>query len=65
MRTKKGVARVLSEHKEGLSWTIADIKGISPSMVMPQIHLKENAKNSRELQRRLNPVLKEVVIGRS
>jgi len=30
-------------------------------MVMHQIHLEENAKTSREPQRRLNPVLKEVV----
>ena len=35
---------VLSEHKEALSWTIIDIKGISPPVVMHQIHLKENAK---------------------
>ena len=37
------------------------IKGISPSVVMHQIHLEENAKTLREPQRRLNPVLKEVV----
>ena len=52
---------VLEEHKEAIGWTIADIKGISPSVVMHQIHLEENAKTSREPQRRLNPVLKEVV----
>jgi len=52
---------VLSEHNEALGWTIADIKRISPSVVMHQIHLEENAKISRELQRHLNPVLKEVV----
>jgi len=39
---------VLSEYKEALGWTIADIKVISSSMVMYQIHPKENAKNSRE-----------------
>jgi len=52
---------VLNEHKKVLGWTIADIKGISPSKVMHQIHLEENAKTSRESQRWLNPVLKEVV----
>ena len=52
---------VLEEHKEAIGWTIADIKGISPSVVMHQIHLEENAKTSREQQRRLNPVLKEMV----
>ena len=30
-------------------------------MVMHQIHLEENAKTSKESQRRLNPVLKGVV----
>jgi len=52
---------ILGEHREAIGWTIADIKGISPSVVMHQIHLEENAKTSREPQRRLNPVLKEVV----
>ena len=52
---------VLEEHKEAIGWTIADIKGISPSLIMHQIHLEENTKTSREPQRRLNPILKEVV----
>jgi len=52
---------VLGEHKEVIGWTIADIKKISPSVVMHKIYLKENAKTLREPQRRLNPVLKEVV----
>ena len=39
---------VLSKHKEALSWTIADIKAISSSVVMHQIHLEENAKTLRE-----------------
>ena len=52
---------VLSEYKEAIGWTIADIKGISPSVVMHCIHLKENAKISRESRRCLNHVLKEAV----
>jgi hypothetical protein len=39
---------VLREHKEAIGWTIEDIKGISPSVVMHKIHLEENAKPSRE-----------------
>ena len=35
---------VLSEHKKALDWTIADIKGISPSVIIHQIHLEENTK---------------------
>ena len=52
---------VFSEHKEAIGWTIADIKGINPSVVKHQIHLEENAKMSREPQSHLKPVLKEVV----
>jgi hypothetical protein len=39
---------VLREHKEAIGWTIDDIKGISPSLVMHKIHLEENSKPSRE-----------------
>jgi hypothetical protein len=39
---------VLKEYKETIGWTIEDIKGISPSLVMHKIHLEENAKPSRE-----------------
>jgi hypothetical protein len=31
---------VLREHKEAIGWTIEDIKGISPSVVMHKIHLE-------------------------
>nr|XP_023915904.1 uncharacterized protein LOC112027470 [Quercus suber] len=37
-----------------IGWTIADIKGISPSTCMHRILFKEGAKPSRQLQRRLN-----------
>jgi hypothetical protein len=52
---------VLREHKEAIGWTIEDIKGISPLVAMYKIHLEENAKPSREPQRRLNPAMQEVV----
>jgi hypothetical protein len=52
---------VLREHKEAIGWTIEDIKGVSPSLVMHKINLEENAKPSREPQRRLNPAMQEVV----
>jgi hypothetical protein len=35
---------VSREDKEAIGWTIEDIKGISPSVVMHKIHLEENAK---------------------
>jgi hypothetical protein len=53
--------RVLIEHKTVIGWTIADIKGISPAKCMLQIHLEDEAKPTRDAQRRLNPHMKEVV----
>jgi hypothetical protein len=52
---------VLREHKKAIDWTIDDIKGISPSLVMHKIHLEENSKPLREPQRRLNPAMWEVM----
>ncbi|CAL2247629.1 unnamed protein product [Prunus armeniaca] len=52
---------VLKEHKTAIGWTIADIKGISPSMCMHRILMEEDSKPSRDAQRRLNPNMKEVV----
>ncbi|XP_044511506.1 uncharacterized protein LOC123229651 [Mangifera indica] len=53
--------RVLRDYKEAIGWTIADIKGLSPSLCMHRILLEENTKPSREAQRRLNPPMMEVV----
>jgi hypothetical protein len=58
---ERQLVRTLQEHKEAIGWTIADIKGISPSVVMHRIHSEENAKTSRKSQRRLNPIMQEVV----
>jgi hypothetical protein len=55
---------VLREHKKAIRWSIGDIKGINPAMVMHKIHLEENAKTSREPQRHLNPAMQEVVLAK-
>ena len=55
------LVRVLREHKTAIGWTLADIKGISPTTCMHRILLEERAKPSREDQRRLNPPMMEVV----
>ena len=52
---------VLKENKEAIGWTLANIKGINPSIVQHQIHLEEEAKPIRDPQRRLNPAMKEVI----
>ena len=52
---------ILRNHKESIAWSIAKLKGISLSICMHKILLEENAKPTVEHQRRLNPVMKEVV----
>ena len=42
-------------------WTLADIVGISPSMCMHRILLEEDSKPVRQPQRRLNPLILDVV----
>ncbi|KAM2972030.1 hypothetical protein FF2_018768 [Malus domestica] len=58
---KEKLLRVLKEFKSALGWTLADIKGISPTTCMHHIFLEEGAKPTREAQRRLNPPMMEVV----
>ncbi|PIN26423.1 DNA-directed DNA polymerase [Handroanthus impetiginosus] len=53
--------RVLRDHKCAIGWTIVDIKGISPSFCVHKILLEDDQKPSVESQRRLNPIMKEVV----
>ncbi|XP_062110242.1 uncharacterized protein LOC133822051 [Humulus lupulus] len=52
---------VLKEHKKAIGWTMADIKGISPTFCMHKILMEVGCNNSIEQQRRLNPIMKEVV----
>ncbi|KAM1811185.1 hypothetical protein ACFX1T_027755 [Malus domestica] len=40
--------RVLKEYKTAIGWTLADIKGISPTTCMHRILLEEGSKTSRE-----------------
>ncbi|CAL8083941.1 unnamed protein product [Prunus armeniaca] len=53
--------KILRQHKATIGWTIADIKGISPSKCMHHILLEDNFRPSIEHQRRLNPNMKDVV----
>ena len=52
---------ILRKYKEVIAWSVEDLKEVSPSICMHKILLEENAKTSIEHQRRLNPVMKEVV----
>ena len=51
----------LRKYKEAIAWSIEDLKGNSPSICMHKILLEENARTSVKHQRRLNPIMKEVV----
>ncbi|XP_073109152.1 uncharacterized protein [Elaeis guineensis] len=55
------LVRVLKKHKEAIGWSIADLKGIDPSVCMHHIHCEVEAKPHRDMQRRLNPNMREVV----
>ncbi|GKV38977.1 hypothetical protein SLEP1_g46823 [Rubroshorea leprosula] len=52
--------RVLREHKGAIGWSIADIKGVSPSVCMHKILLEEGHKPMVQPQRCLNPNMQEV-----
>ncbi|XP_076940446.1 uncharacterized protein LOC143609623 [Bidens hawaiensis] len=58
---EEGLLDVLKAHKAAIGRTIADLKGISPSIVMHKIITTDDAKPTRETQKRLNPNLREVV----
>ena len=53
--------KILRKYKEAIAWSIEDLKGISPSICMHKILLNDDARTSIEHQRRLNPVMKDVV----
>ncbi|KAM2930529.1 hypothetical protein COP2_037551 [Malus domestica] len=53
--------RVLRKYQDALGWTIADIKGISPTICMHRILMEDDIKPTFDAQMRLNPIMKEVV----
>ena len=55
------LVEIIRKYKEAIAWSIDYLKGISASICMQKILLEENSKTSIEHQRRLNPVMKEVL----
>ena len=53
--------KVLRDHQVAIGWSTVDLKGISPSLCMYHIYIEIDAKPVRDMQRRLNPNMKEVV----
>uniref|UniRef100_A0A803Q1L4 Reverse transcriptase/retrotransposon-derived protein RNase H-like domain-containing protein n=1 Tax=Cannabis sativa TaxID=3483 RepID=A0A803Q1L4_CANSA len=58
---REKLLRVLKKHMKVIGWTLADIKRISPSIVMHRILMEDGVKSTIVEQRRLNPLTKEVV----
>ena len=48
-------------HRGAIGYSIKDIKGLNPAICAHRIHLEEDHKPSVQHQRRLNPILQEVV----
>lgn len=57
-KQEKKLVDVLGKYKKAIGWTMEDIKRISPSICMHKILLEDC---SVEQQRRLNPIIKEIV----
>ena len=60
---EESLLKVLKKHRKALGWTIADLHGISPLMCTHRIYLEEESKPVRQMQRLLNPNMKEIVRG--
>ena len=58
---ERSLVDVLRKYRKSIGWTMPDIKGINPSICIHKILLKDCYSNSVEEQRRLNPIMKEVV----
>ena len=52
---------LLERNLEAFAWSIEDIRGISPSICMHKILMEKDHAPSIEHQKRLNPVMKEVL----
>ncbi|CAM8993679.1 unnamed protein product [Rhodiola kirilowii] len=58
---ERRLIEVISRNKLAIGWTLADLRGISPAVCMHRILHEEGARPSREPQRRLNPIMMEIV----
>ncbi|WCJ22553.1 Gag-Pol polyprotein [Euphorbia peplus] len=58
---KSQLLTILKQNQEAIAWTIGDIKGISPTMCVHRILMEEDYKPCVQPQRRLNPVMGDVV----
>ena len=60
-KEEEKLVEVLKANKGAIGWSIADLKGISPTYCMHRILMESDYRPVAQPQRRLNPVMKEVV----
>ncbi|CAM8892724.1 unnamed protein product [Rhodiola kirilowii] len=61
MDQERRLIEVLARYKRAIGWTLGDLRGISPVVCMHRILMEDGTRPSREPQRRLNPIMMEVV----
>ena len=42
------MVEIIRKHKEAIAWSVKDLKGINPSILMHKILMEENARTSIE-----------------
>ena len=55
------LVNLVKKHRKAIGYKIDDIKGINPSIFTHRINVEPDDTSSIEVQRRLNPNMKEVV----
>lgn len=53
--------RILKWRKKAIGWQIVDIRGINLELCMHRTYMEKDHKPSAQHQRRMNPLMKEVV----
>lgn len=55
------LVHLLRKYQESFAWDYLDMKGIDPQLCTHHIYIEKDARHVHQLQRRLNPHLKDVV----
>eukprot|EP00253_Pinus_taeda_P002632 PITA_02632 len=55
------LTKILQKHSTAFAWEYTDMKGIDPKTCIHHIYIEENSRPIRQLQRRMNPNLREIV----
>ena len=58
---EKRLLDVLRRNEKAIGWTLADLRGLYPSLCTHRIFLEDESRPVREAQRRLNPKVWEAV----